>query len=222
VSCERWADAILEQALGAPASPELESHLRSCDGCRDALQRERRLLGRIDGELSEAVSLTPSPTFLPRVRERVATEAPGRRWWTLPVLLPVAASVVVVIAGLSLMRRPPSRPQIVEAPPLPSPRAAVSVEPVAPSAAATRVAPPRVERRRLERRTEPEVLVPPGEEELTRRFVVALRARRADETGVVAGEPESPNLAIPLLAEIPPIEVKPLTSGTEPKEPIDD
>jgi hypothetical protein len=226
MSCERYADAILEQALGEPAAPELEAHLRTCDACRETLERERRLIGTIDGELREAVSVSPRPWFRRGVRERIASESRRRRLQRY-VLLPVAASVVVSIAAWSLMRRAPLPPQSVRAtaaatPALPAPPAPAAAAPFTPAVPATRIPTQRVARR-LDRRPEPEVLVPAGEEELTRRFVVSLRARRPDQTAVVAGttESESPELAIPLLAEIPPIEMKPLMSSTDPKEPIE-
>lgn len=223
MSCERYADALLEHALGEPAPLELESHLRCCAACRGALERERRLLGKIDGELRDAVSVSPSPELLPRVRARVADAAATGRPWRLFWLLPAAAGLVALVAAVSL--RQPSGAQATQASSAAPPAAARVAEatrpvPEARGSAGDLPAKPIVRRPRTQRtRTEPEVLVPPGEEELVRRFVVALRARRPDETGIVAGEtqPGSPALAIPLLEEIPPLEVKPLTASNDPE-----
>lgn len=225
MSCERYADALLETALGEPAPPELLSHLRACVACGQALERERGLVGRIEGELREAVSVTPSPALLPRVRAQVRDVAADSRPWRLFWLLPVAAGLVAVAAAVAL--RQSSEPAAIQARSAVSAAVAESPRPIPEARVSVPSLPTRpfVRQPRLARaKTEPEVLVPPGDEELVRRFVVALRARRPDETGIVAGEtqPGSPALAIPLLEEIPPLEMKPLTAGTDPKESIDD
>lgn len=213
MSCERYADALLEHALGEPAPPELEAHLAGCVACRAALHREQRLLGRIDGELHEAISVTPNPEFLPRVQARVADAAATGRPWRLFWLLPVAASVVALVAAVSLQKpsAPPAAPRVAESTrPIPEARVSVPAPPARPL-----VRQPRLERAK----SEPEVLVPPGEEELFRRFVGALQARRVDASGVVAGDTQAPSaeLAIPTLDQIPPLEVKPLPSGLDPE-----
>lgn len=214
MSCERYADALLETALGEPAAPELESHLRSCAACREALDRESRLVGRIDGELRDAVSVSPSPELQPRVRVLLAGDAATGRPWRLFWLIPVAAGVVALVAAVSLRQRsalPPAAPRFAESTrPVPEARGSAGELP----------AKPVVQRPRTQRpRTEPEVLVPPGEEELVRRFVAALQTGRVDAAAVLTGQSQSqsPDLAIPLLEEIPPLEVKPLTASTDPE-----
>jgi hypothetical protein len=185
-------------------------------------EHERSLLDRVDEELRQALDVAPSPEFLPRVRERVAKEASASRAWTLPWLMPVAAGVVAVIATvLFLLRQPaPIGSPATQPRSAASPAVAESPRPVpdVPVSAPEPPARPLVERPRPERAsTEPEVLVPPGEEELIRRFVAALRTRRVDAAAVLTGDgqPQPPDLAIPFLEEILPLEMKPLTAGTD-------
>jgi hypothetical protein len=214
MSCERHADAILEHALGEPAPPELEAHLRSCAACREALQRERRLLGGIDGELRDAVSLVPSPAFLPRVRERVAREADARTW-TWSRLVPAGAVAATLAIGAWLLQSSPKPPSsaVVRVEPrreTPAPSPAVVEVPRRSEASAVSMA-----RKSRPARSEPEVLVPPGEEAALLRFVATIRAGRVDATALVQEPaPPPPDLGIAPLAELPPLEVKPLTAET--------
>ncbi len=215
MSCERYADALLEMALGEPSPPELVGHLRSCAACREALQRERGLVGRIDGELRDAVSVSPSPELLRRVRARARGAAASGRPWRLFWLLPVAAGLVALVTAVSLRQPSGSQPtQAGNALPPAAPRVAESTRPIPEVSAGGAPAKPVAHRPQTQRTTaEPEILVPPGEEELVRRFAAALQARRVDASAVSGGDtqPRSPELAIPLLQEIAPIEVKPLT-----------
>ena len=48
-------------------------------------------------DLRNAVNVQPSPGFEARVRVRVATEVPGRRWWWLGAAAAVAAAAVLVV-----------------------------------------------------------------------------------------------------------------------------
>lgn len=181
-------------------------------------ERERDLLGRVDEELQQTLDVAPGPEFLPRVRERVANEASASRAWTQPWLIPVAAGLVAVIATMLLLRQPATTgspaiqarseasPAVAESPrPIPEARVSVPEPPTRPL-----VRQPRPERAK----TEPEVLVPPGEEELLRSFVAGIQTGRVDATALAAGEAKPPDLAIAPLEEIPSLEVKPLTSGT--------
>jgi len=214
MGCDVHADAILEHALGEPASAELQAHLRECDPCRAALEREQRLVGRIDGELRQAVAVVPSVEFLPRVRQRAASRtetqfAPWMRW-----LVPVAATLALV----TWLRQPTAIPaaqpvatsSVVPRPEIPVPVPTAPAKPAPPRMAAVRTPAPR--------RPQPEVLVPPGEEALLRRFVATLRSGRFDGSALV--QPDAappPDLGIVPLAEMPSLDLKPLTaeSNTE-------
>jgi len=74
-----------------------------------------------DALLTQELSVTPSPEFLPRVRERIRTEPAVSRWGWLWIMAPLAAAVLVVVAvGLSLVSEPPV--------PSPQPPAPVSAQ----------------------------------------------------------------------------------------------
>jgi hypothetical protein len=55
------------------------------------------------------------------------------------------------------------------------------------------------------------VLVPPGEAELVARYVTAVRARRIEAPPIGVEDPRSPELVVPVLQQIAPLEVAPLT-----------
>jgi hypothetical protein len=210
MSCARFADAILEHALGEPAPAELQSHLRGCAACSAALERERQLAGRLDGELRAALDVAPSAALLPRVRARAAAHAERRSSPWLRWLLPVAAAAAT-LALVAWLRQPTTLP--------PGPAAAARVEPrretpapLAPVVVArTRSAKPSP----AARPADPEVLVPPGQEAALLRFVATMRSGRVDAAALA--QPDAAELAIAPLAELPALEVKPLAADANPE-----
>ena len=172
-------------------------------------EREQSLLGRIDEELRQALDVAPSPAFLPRVREKVAREAAPRAWGLSWLVLAVAGAAAVAAAAWLLQSQPaPQSSPVAElrverpalsattAPAVPEARRAVKVVPVA---ATAQPAP------------QPEILVPPGQEEALRRFVSAIWSGQVDATAIIAGDAPS---VLPDLV-IAPLEVKPLTTETD-------
>ena len=211
MSCARFADAIVDHVLGEPAPAELQSHLSGCEACRTALERERELAGRLDGELRQALDVAPSPALLPRGRARVAAEAERRATPWLRFLVPLAAAAAT-LALVAWLRQPvapkhPATTARVE----PRPAAPATAPPPATVASAKPAPPP-------PRRREPEVLVPPGEEAALLRFVATLRGGEVDVAALV--QPEAPppaGLAIAPLADLPSLELKPLTAESNPE-----
>ena len=74
----------------------------------------------LDALLRRTMAEEPSVEFLPRVRERIATEHVERRWWWRPIALAGAAAAVVI--GITIIPRgiddatappPPARPHAV-------------------------------------------------------------------------------------------------------------
>ncbi len=209
MSCANFAEAILEHALGEPATPELQAHLRSCEACRAALERERRLVGTIDDGLSEALAVAPSPALLPRVRQAVGTPR-AHSAWSWPRLLPIAAGLAAVATLLVLRGRPEAVPS--ERPATPAIAVAARPDPPSPSVAVPAATPVRVVRPATEpprKPPQPEVLIPPGEAELLARYAAAVRVRRIAPVGVE--DARSQELAVPQLRQIAPLEVTPLT-----------
>jgi hypothetical protein len=200
VSCEVYRPGLTDVALGLAAPPALEAHLRACASCRALLDEDRRLLGRIDGEVEAALQVAPSAGFLPRVRQRVE-EVPavrGRwRWWVVPAMAAAGAAWL-------LLRRPPPVP--VVAPPAPV------VAEVTPPPVSLPIPPAPVRHAaRAPRVAEPEVLVPLAEREAFARYVADLeRHQRA-----LAGPPTLGTPADSASAEMPPNTLAPLPAPPE-------
>lgn len=105
----RKLGAYEDGELGPGARADVDRHLESCEGCREALARLRSV-----GSLLEGAQLPPVPEgFASRVMteaRRRATEGgptrragrlPLRRWW--PLTAPMQAAAVLVFAvGLTL------------------------------------------------------------------------------------------------------------------------
>jgi hypothetical protein len=217
MSCATYRDASMEAALGAPASPELEKHLATCAACREALERDRALLARMDGEVADTLSARPSPELLFRIGQRVSRAADSRTW--IPRWLLAAAAVCGIgIVSMQLFRRgeprppgaapiatetesPGASPGVPAMEPARPPRAQPSAPPV-PEAVSPRRAAPIAKAAVAERRAESEVLVPRGQETLLRQLVEATRQQRMDSASV---------LQAPAPSEAPkPLDVAPL------------
>ena len=172
----------------------------------------------VDRELKAALSVSPSPDFEARVRQRVETDRqsrwPAHYGWFAGA---AAASIVVLVSVFYAMNRvpvvvaPTVPPHVVEhsAPPTLPPR------PDAPTPReATR--PPRVATvralRSAPRTLAPEVLVPPNQMEAVRRLVRAVNEGRVE----LPAEPGQGPLAAPATLDVTPLVVEPI-----PVSPLD-
>jgi hypothetical protein len=153
-------------------------------------ERERALLDRIDAELEASLEVSPSATFLPAVRRRMAESpaprAAAARWWLAPVLATLAAILVGahLLENTSRRTGPPVSPpagvvpreQAVERPPHEAPASAAPtparVAEAAPKPDPMPPASPVV-------RSVPRVIVPPEDEEAVRRLARRLRGHAA-------------------------------------------
>jgi hypothetical protein len=235
MSCERFREALTELSAGGPASAGLESHLAACADCRRELLAPREAPGPADTELRMIATAEPLPLLQARIRRAVAqVEAPAPM--ALPWLWPATAAALVLVAmaaGLWRVRTtvPPSgiaaaTPATASTPPSTSePSAASRVARVPPRGVEPSEGSPRgggLDRRRPNPRRrippEPEVLVPPGQQESLLRFVVLVqREQLAPRSLMAAGEP-SADLVEPKALQIQPLEIVPLdpaeSSGT--------
>jgi hypothetical protein len=148
----------------------------------------------LDAALREALRVEPGPEFLPRVRERLRQERPAPGWNWLPATLLAGAALVLVVAlGLGAGRMASlEKARLATAPSYAPPAATLAPPPLvsrrgaaAPAAAITlpNGAVPRIA-------SEPEVLVPEGQEAAIARFAAGIEALEQDALlGALARSP---------------------------------
>jgi hypothetical protein len=195
MSCERYAEAIVDHACGADIDAAAAAHLRSCDACAALFDRQQRLLHAMDRDLQRALEIEPSPGFAPAVRARVEQSAAGRStlWWGA---LAAAAVLLIVVAIAS--RQSPDAPIVsrVEPPasptaPDPPPLRDTSAGPEQPPATGDVRQPLRFQQRRASRTRTPEppvvpveVLVPPDRSQALDRYLALVRRGAFDATNL--------------------------------------
>ncbi len=102
MSCDRHTDAIVDHACGADIAAEAAAHLDGCAACRRMFDEQRRLLQDLDERLALALSIEPSPRFVPEVLARVERSAfrrPQAMWWGGAA---AAAAVLLIVTFGSL------------------------------------------------------------------------------------------------------------------------
>ena len=181
-------------------------------------------------QLDAALSVTPSPEAVARVRERVRQEHESTRgaygWWWAAAAGTVVVAVGIASAILLTSRRLPDAPPTIVAtntstptnavaPAVAKASPAISTRNVArtrptpiPAAADSRVA-------TLESPREPEVLVPPDEGIALRRLLIAMREGRAavPSAGSRVAEDADGHMLEPTSIDIPSIKIE-LLPGT--------
>ena len=231
--CERYEQDLNVGAAGGAIGPDLEAHLEGCAACRERLAEKQALLGRIEQVLTLQLDVEPSAGLRRRVIARVVeVEKARRRMARLGAAAALAAGLAMVLLAGGLAHRSPETS---------SERRATATGPNVPAAGAMkaeRVAPvpsvptagaaltPHVVRRRSPpagarpaAAPEPEVLVPPGQEEALRRFAASLREDAGTPRPLLRATAtvESP-VAPPPLIEIPVLASEPLSDPADPLE----
>ncbi|HEY1337779.1 MAG TPA: hypothetical protein VGF59_09730 [Bryobacteraceae bacterium] len=107
--CEQWRDRLLDCALGAPAEPDLSSHLASCPACAEALAVWRANAARLDAAVGEFAAANPAPGAAERALTRIGVPRPS-----LPYLR-IAAGVAALVVPALLILWPAPRPSIPSA-----------------------------------------------------------------------------------------------------------
>jgi hypothetical protein len=182
----------------------------------------------LDGEISRATAVDPSPAFVPRLRQRLAGDRVPRAW-TLPPTAWLALGAAVAAAALFVVAGRRMEPAIPAAPPLeahaiaaprvlvaaPDVRASVDVE--GGTAPVVRQAPHRITARGEPGEARPAsaapvILIDPREARALRSLIDGVATHRRDVTALLAaafapGTHDEPVGSI----EIAPIEVSPLT-----------
>jgi anti-sigma factor RsiW len=100
--CVRYGEALLECALGGPASPEFSAHLTACTACSAALDEARGRASVLDAGLGELVVHEPSPNLRPRILARINSQRTVPSW---PWRLGAAAIAAIAIVSLVVMTR---------------------------------------------------------------------------------------------------------------------
>jgi anti-sigma factor RsiW len=96
-ACAEWNDRLLDLALGASATRELETHLLTCPACSSALQEMRTNSEQLDAALRTLVQgAEPSRTF----RARLAASLETSSFWSFWSLLWVQRAVAVAVLGV--------------------------------------------------------------------------------------------------------------------------
>jgi len=101
-------------AADAPAPAGVESHLASCEACREELAALRQALALADAEMAGLLSAEPSPDLAACIRQAVAEHEPSPLWrfgWLWPTTA-AAATLMVALAvwtGRGTSRSPEPR-----------------------------------------------------------------------------------------------------------------
>jgi predicted anti-sigma-YlaC factor YlaD len=221
MGCERHEEdliALAFDALEAPRKRELRSHLDVCASCRVRFDEQQRLAETIDRGVAASVSASPSPEFLGRVREHIAAEpAPRAPWWQIarPAWVPIAAGALATLAlvvwftqkapdshhgpvSVDILTAGKTTPPEVR-PGLSGPSDAAHVQ--RPSDLGTSKSAQAVSVRtgvRPLHRTDPPVIVPPGQREAVLQLYAAIWSGKTDGTPLTApfAELDVPELKI--------------------------
>ena len=226
MSCERYAQAIVDHACGAPLAGDVERHLATCEKCRALLEAQLGLIQGLDAELHQALAVQVSDGFARAVRVR-AQEASRRstraRWWSL------AAVPAAVAIALLLRPSPPASTNDTPAiPSRPIVQAAAPQTPVQDISPAREGRTPGRSRSNRARSLPPvDVLVPPNRDQALSRFLTLVRNGRLDASTLAAsaeGEPAPPDdlVLVPLTIDpipMPDVEISrdPLSAGRGPQ-----
>lgn len=228
--CEQYDEALTEAALGGPASSRLEAHLQGCLDCGRRLAEEQARLQGFDRALRSALRVEPGAAFSGRVASCLAQRKTAP-WWSSRRDVGLAAGLAVVVLAGWLARRPPtpavSRAEAVATATVPPVTDGAPAGPKTPASARstmTEAAAPRLVRvgrppaRPRPGTREPEVLVPPGEEDALRRFVASLHTGAPPPPLLMTSTSVEDLVESPAAIEILPLETRPLARPADPPE----
>lgn len=228
MSCERYAEAIVDHACGADIDTDAAVHLRACGECTALFDEQRHLLQEMDRDLERALDVDPSVGFARAVRTRVEESAASRKaiWWGA---LAAAAAILIVVSVVSRQsddRRIASRMEEPASPVVSTPATSLppSPAPVQRPASAARRQTPRSQPRQATATRAPDppartaaVLVPADQSRALGRYMALIRQGAFDAANL---EPRIGTTA-PADLEVTPLAVRELAvpdveSGTGP------
>jgi hypothetical protein len=196
--CDKYKEALIEEAAGAALPVSMREHVDACARCRAKLAVAQVLFAAADAELAKTANAEVPPSFLPKVKANLATVG-------VPVLRPIpswtfvyATGALVLAVGLLGLPRGPHKQTHTESGTVPS-QASIGTDGIALNSVAERKTPDsaRFSKVRAQQNVsvtahEPEVLVQPEEEELLKRFYASARDPARDARTIIADEHELP------------------------------
>lgn len=186
MNCERYKNALLDAAARSEKpDAKLARHLERCTRCRATLQAERELFSRIDITLRSQVNESPQAGFLAKVRVQLSREtsadAGSNPMWSVTG----AALAVVLIAMIYPLvnARQPRIQGNLQAPSMGASQSAGLRQSARAAIAESDVGSRQHFSRHSESKNaiqqEPEVLVPPDEQQAFAQFVARVAGRDA-------------------------------------------
>jgi hypothetical protein len=223
--CDKYKEALIEAtANAAPLPGSLREHVDGCACCTETLAAQRRLFAMMEERLQCRANARVPPNFDHRVRAALHAEVSSeRKGYSIAftfAAMAVAAAVLMAILFTHTLRRSSketARNSAVEpkhlaamlpkTPNSPEPRSA----PRAQSRSVGALKAPRALEAFAGRNTEPEVLVPKGQEELLTKYMEGLAARstRIVLSASLQHQPEMRPIEVPSV-QISQMAVKPL------------
>jgi len=79
-ACKQWREALLDHALGQPASASLQAHLALCELCSAALRKWSAGDGQIDVAVRHMVISDPAPSVPPQAPTGGLLNSPLENW----------------------------------------------------------------------------------------------------------------------------------------------
>lgn len=186
MNCERYKNALLDAAARSEKpDAKLARHLESCIRCRTTLQSERELFSRIDSALRARVNESPQASFLAQVRVQLSKETPADGG-SNPMWSVTGAALAVVLIAMIYPLVNARQPRIQGNLQAPSMGASQSAG-LRQSAHAANAESDVESRQHFSRHSEskngiqqePEVLVPPDEQQAFAQFVARVAGRDA-------------------------------------------
>lgn len=212
MNCERYKNALLD-AAATNQKLGVARHLERCPRCRMALQGERELLSRIDTALRARVNEDPQASFLAQVKVQVAKETladagPSPLWSVTGAAL--ALALIAMIYPLVNARQPRTGGNS-RAPSMSASRIAGVTKTAHAVSAESGVR----SRQHLSRRSqpksaipqEPEVLVPPDEQQAFAQFVARVAGRDAMAEAMVSPAANKTAARNTDLPEVPSVDI---------------
>jgi hypothetical protein len=229
MSCKRYGDTLIEvAATGAEPRADLRAHLQACPSCRKAFEQERILFASIDAGLRSSANAEILLSFPPNVRTLIdAPSALPRMSQFVPRMIFAIAAItiaVIFVGQISRLRKTEqggkahvnlqAKSDVVRTPSLGYTLYSFSPTITPLAGEKRRGSTKRIYRRKLQlKHRDSEVILPPDQETLLRRYADQLPRRNlvpfsTNETDQAQTEP----LRVELI-QIAQLDVKPLAEG---------